>query len=241
MKAEAAELEYNLLKTRDEEEKASITSEIAKLKEENQLLANELKTKQTEFGVFQENRDRIFSLQEKEIQELREENERLRNERYATIPNVPDTSEKSDENVCKEDHPPVQNATEKNEETTGQIAEETMPVEDTPDHLSRRLENLMVFHSETKKSCKKVNGGPEESLHPSLMKSKKKGKKAMGRSQGKEEDEGELTMKGNKCTRRLFTGNDFDDVGDLESSFVEVGGLSVIFFFINHYLHLNDH
>ncbi|KAL0276435.1 UNVERIFIED_CONTAM: hypothetical protein PYX00_004014 [Menopon gallinae] len=218
-KLETAENEYNLLKTRDEEEKASINSEIVKLKEENQLLTNELKNMQNEIDTFQENREKIFSQQEREIQELREENERLKKEKSTTVPETP---EKTDEKDSEGDSSPVENGTEGNGEIATHTAEETLPVEDTPDRLSRRLENLMVFHSETKKSCKKVVGGVEESLHPSLMKSKRKGKKAMEQDRSKVNDENELTKKGNnKCTRKLFTGNDFDCVSDLESSFVE--------------------
>lgn len=89
--------------------------------------------------------------------------------------------------------------------------------------LSKQLECLSLTGI---KSTRKKVDMLEESIHPSVIKStskktKKKGKQKKEENEENVKEEAPVKKKG-KCFKQLFTENDFDGLGDLNVSPLEV-------------------
>lgn len=101
--------------------------------------------------------------------------------------------------------------------------------ESTPERLAKQIEKISIANSQQKSTRKGVNL-LEESIHPCTVKKTRGGRKGKKEKEVQKEEEDKEEVKetrAKRCNKKLFLENDFDNIGDLDSSFVEVSFCSI--------------
>lgn len=208
------------------------SQQIPQLQEKIKNLEEEIANREKSSAATDEAHQRIIANHQKELNELKEENERLRNEilsanNFVTKSKTPQKSNKIE--VLKDYDSPISTSDEKNISAENDSKYSKKIVNMSPQNLNKQMANMCLQQTQSKSTRKKVDL-LEETIHPSTIKhtnrrrkKNENGKKEKEReTEKKRESESASVKKKGKCYKKLFTDNDFDGLTDLNSSPLEV-------------------
>lgn len=200
--------------------------EIRKLKEENDRIRKDL-LYQNE--VILKDKTPLKSNQE-QIEKLKESLKKKDEEIFklkSAVPKIEITAPDSDviESSSSRENSPFKDIKKRLNKKKEKEKDKDKDKENTPDRLAKQIEEMSISLavSTAKKSKKRVDQ-LEESIHPCTLKGNaKKGRKGKNdNKEKKEKEEPAPAKKESKCNKKLFTENDFDNMGNLDASIVEV-------------------